>query len=270
MSVKIIPCTRYCLQCVWLCLYSKLTQTFAMPNLTKPRGIVTPIIFSLFLLAFSTGCSKTGPTGPAGATGANGAAGSSGATGAAGQQGPQGPEGNANILVDTFSVTNAQWLWNSTYEFQTSPGSFVDYLTRSYSASDSAVTQGVLDSGQVLVYFTSDPINNPNQWSALPFQFTDASGNFDYEIAFETSVSSVQLHFFFVQLVPTATIPSLSSFVIATYKFKIVAMTGTINTAMYHAGVDVGNYSAVSKFLGLDDPKPWGNSPLSPRAGGHR
>jgi hypothetical protein len=247
-------------------LYPKLTQTFAMPNLTKLRGIVTPTIFSLFLLAHLTGCSKTGPIGPAGAAGANGSA---GATGASGAQGPQGPEGNANVLVDTFSVTNAQWLWNSTYEFQTGPGSFGDYLTRFYNAADSAVTPGVLDSGQVLVYFTSDPINNPNQWSALPFQFTDASGNFDYEIAFETNAGAVELHYFFVQLVSTATIPTLSSFVIATYKFKIVATTGMINTAMVHAGVDVGNYSAVSKFLGLDDPKPSGGLPPGPRTGGH-
>jgi hypothetical protein len=47
-------------------------------------------------------------------------------------------------------------------------------------------------------------------------------------------------------------------------------MTGSISTAMYHAGIDVGNYSAVSKFLGLDDPKPSVVLPLSPRAGGHR
>jgi hypothetical protein len=238
-----------------------------MPNLTKLRGIVLPILFSLFFLALSTGCSKTGPIGPAGAAGYAGATGASGAQGA---QGPQGTEGNANVLVDTFSVTNAQWLWNSNYEFQTSPGSFGDYLTRFYNAADSAVTEGVLDSGQVLVYFTSDAINNPNQWSPLPFQFTDASGNFNYEITFETNVSSVELHYFFVQLVSTATIPTLSSFVIATYKFKIVAMTGSISTAMYHAGVDVGNYSAVSKFLDLDDPKPSGGLPLGPRAGGHR
>ncbi len=167
-------------------------------------------------------------------------------------------------------MTNAQWRWNSDYEFQTSPGSYGDYLTRFYNATDSAVTQGVLDSGQVLIYFTSDPINNANQWSPLPFQYTDGSGNFNYEIAFETTAGSVELHYFFVQLVSTATIPNLSSYVIATYKFKIVAMTGSISTAMYHAGVDVGNYSAVSKFLNLDDPKPSGNLPLSPRAGGHR
>jgi hypothetical protein len=241
-----------------------------MPNLTKLRGIVPPILFSLFLLVHSTGCSKTGPIGPAGATGATGSAGATGAAGAQGAQGPQGPEGNANVLVDTFSVTNAQWLWNSTYEFQTSPGSFDDYLTRFYNAADSAVTQGVLDSGQVLVYFTSDPINNPDQWSPLPFQFTDASGNFDYEIAFETNPGTVELHYFFVQLVSTATIPTLSSFVIATYKFKIVAVTGSINTAMYHAGVDVGNYGAVSKFLGLDGPKPAGGLLLGPRTGGYR
>lgn len=235
-----------------------------MSTSQKLSGLIAASLFSLFVMALLPGCSKTGPAG------ATGPAGSTGAAGAAGATGPQGPEGNANVMVDTFSVTNAQWLWNSTYEFSTNPSSFTEYFTRYHNVPDTAITQDILNTGQVLVYFTPNTFGNANQWAPLPYEFTDASGNFNYEIAFETNDSTVRLHFFFVQLVASATIPVLSTYNIATYKFKIVAMTGTISTAMYHAGVDVGNYSAVSKFLGLDAPKPSTGLPLSPRAGGHR
>jgi hypothetical protein len=238
-----------------------------MSTHTKLSGIITISLFSLFFMTLLTGCSKTGPAGATGPAGTTGAAGAAGATGA---QGPQGPEGNANVMVDTFTITNAQWHWNSAYSFETAPSSYTEYFTRYHGVVDSAITSGVLDSGQVLVYFVPDPLVNGNQWVPLPYQFTDGSGNFNYEIAYETSSDSITLHFFFIQLVASATIPVLSTYNIPTTKFKIIAMTGSISTAMYHAGIDVGNYSAVSKFLGLDDPKPSGGLPLSPRTGRHR
>jgi hypothetical protein len=203
-----------------------------------------PHLSIFFLLAVTlslTGCSKSsGPVGPAGAQGS---------TGAAGVQGSPGPEGNANVQVKTLSVTNAQWLWNANYEFQTSPGSYTEYFTRYYDAAFSEVTQGILDSGMVLVYFIPNTIDNDNQWAPLPYQFTDESGYFNYEMAFETMPGKVRLHFFFVPLNASATIPTLSTYDIVTYKFKMITLSGSVVTSMNKAHVNWNNYAAVSNFI---------------------
>lgn len=193
------------------------------------------ILAALCSLVFS--CTKTGSTGPAGATGATGATGA------------QGPQGNANVMTKTFSPTSSQWLWNSDYEFQTNPTSYTEYFTRYYDAAFSSITQGILDSGMVLVYFTPNYNDNANQWDPLPYEFTDGSGNFNYNIVFETKVGTVRLHYFFVQLVASATIPTLSTYPIGSYTFKIVAVSGSLASSMKNAHVDVNNYAAVSRFI---------------------
>src|ERR1700740_1532619 len=57
-------------------------------------------------------------------------------TGPAGPVGPQGPQGArggaANVSTDVFTVTGANWLWNSQYVYETSPGSYTEYFTRYY------------------------------------------------------------------------------------------------------------------------------------------
>jgi hypothetical protein len=108
-----------------------------------------------------------------------------------------------------------------------------------------------LDNGMVLVYFTPNTSNNTNQWAPLPYEFTDGSGNFNYEMAYETNVGTVRLHYFFVQLVASATIPVLSSYTIATYKFKVIAVTGTLSTALRKSHINLSDYQAVSRFTGV-------------------
>jgi len=103
----------------------------------------------------------------------------------------------------------------------------------------------------VLAYFTPNTSNNTNQWAPLPYEFTDGSGNFNFNIAFETNVGTVRLHYFFVQLVASATIPVLSTYDISTYKFKLVAVSGTISNSMKNAHVNINNYDEVSRFTGL-------------------
>ncbi len=198
---------------------------------------VLVIIFATISI-FVAGCSKTGP------------AGATGPAGSAGPTGPQGPEGNANVLVDVFSLVNSQWAYNSQYSLETSPGSYTEYFTRYHDVTDSAVTQAILNSGEVQVFFVPNPIVDTNQWAPLPYQFVDGSNIFTYNIAFETMPYTVRLHYFFSQL-QAGTIPNLSTFNIPTYKFKVVVISGVISTAMYKAGIDKSNYEAVSAYLGL-------------------
>ena len=191
------------------------------------------------------GCSKTGPAG------ATGPAGPQGVTGAAGPTGPTGPQGNANVMVDTFTLTSSKWTYNSQYSLETSPGSYTEYFTRYHDVTFPAVTQGIIDSGMVLAYFVPNPLVSTVSWTPLPYQFLDGSENFFYDVVFQISVGKVELGYFFQQINPTATLPTLSTYNIPTYTFKLVAISGSMAAQMKQGNVDVGNYSQVQHFLNL-------------------
>jgi len=194
------------------------------------------------------GCGKTGPAGPAGPAGAQG---SQGSTGATGPGGPKGPEGNANVMVDTFTLTSSKWAWNSQYSLETAPGTYVEYFTRYHDVALPAVTQGIIDSGMVLAYFIPNPLTIPVNWTPLPFQFLDGSGNFFYDVVFQVSVGQVELGYFFQQINSAGTLPVLSTYTIPTYTFKLVVISGSLTAQMKQQNVDVGNYDQVSHFLNL-------------------
>src|SRR5579859_1145670 len=164
-------------------------------------------------------------------------------------QGPQGPMGNANVKVDTFTLTSAQWIWGSVYYFSPQAGTNYNFLTRYYDAAFPALTRGILDSGMVLVYFTSDPNHDADQWVPLPFSFLEIVDNFYFNLAYETNLGAVRLHFFLTPMRPLGTVPALSTYPIATYKFKLVAVSGTIAGAMEQQGIDTRDYGAVNRFL---------------------
>jgi hypothetical protein len=218
----------------------------------RPSSLINVLLFSLFSLccfALLPGCSKTGPAGTTGPQGSTGA------------QGPAGPQGNANVQADTFSLVSSQWLWNDNYLLYTSGGSYTEWFTRYYKAAFPAVTQGVLDSGMVMVYMTPDIVNK-SQLSPLPYTF-DTGNGYSYDFVYVTSPGTIELEFFLANQSPTVTPPTLSTYVLPNYSFKCVAVTGSIATAMQKAGIDKGDYDAVSAFLNFSDPtrRPLPNRP---------
>lgn len=168
------------------------------------------------------GCAKTGPQGMQGATGP---------AGPAGPQGVQGPQGNANVFTDTFTLASADWLYNSGYTYSNSNSGTVTYFTRYHDASFSKLTQGMLDSGMVMVYARMNA-NDTNQWSPLPYSFLSFGSVFYYNYVFETMPGKVRLHFFYSANGSGTPPTTLSTDVIPTHKYKIVAISGAISTAM--------------------------------------
>jgi len=137
--------------------------------------------------------------------------------------------GGNGILVDTMTVKPASWIWNSQYSFETSSGSYTEYFTRYVEIPITQLTNAFLTGGgSVQVYLNPNPLANTLMWTPLPYIFTDGSEDFNYNIAFETTPGVLILHYFFVQLVSTATIPTLSDYAIPAYKFKIVLQQGTM------------------------------------------
>jgi hypothetical protein len=158
--------------------------------------------------------------------------------------------GSGNVKTDVFSIGGASWLWNSQYVFETSPGSYTEYFTRYYVRMNNTITQDVLDNGMVLAYFQPSPLNNPNQWAPLPYQF-DSSFGFTYNYVYVTAPGQVTFHYFFIQTDPTASLPTLSTYNDETRKFKIVTVTGTTGTFMSAHHVNLNNYQEVSKVTGI-------------------
>ena len=247
--------------------------------------------FSLIGPTGATGAKgATGATGPAGPTGATGAAGTAGSkiysgngmppssTGTTGDYyldktnyllygpktstgwgtpialqgpaGPQGPEGTANVQTDVFSIGGSQWIWNSQYIYETSSTSFTEYFTRYYVRMNTTVTQNVLTNGLVLVYFTPAPVNEPNQWLPLPYQF-DSGAGYTFNYVYQTAVGQVTLEYFFIQMDPTATLPTLSTYNDETRNFKIVTVTGTTGNFLVTHHVNLNNYQEVSRVTGI-------------------
>jgi hypothetical protein len=101
-----------------------------------------------------------------------------------------------------------------------------------------------------LVYFTPSPINNPNQWEPLPDQF-DSSFGYTYNYVFVPSPGQVTLHYFFIQTDPTATLPTLSTYVDETRQFKIITIYGEIGAFILKNHVNINDYKEVAKVTGL-------------------
>jgi hypothetical protein len=174
-----------------------------------------------------------------------------GPAGPAGPQGPQGPRGGAaNVSTDVFTVQGSDWLWNSQYVYETSPGSYTEYFTRYYVRPNHTITSGLLDSGLVVVYFTPSPVNNPYQWAPLPYQF-DSSFGYTDNYVYVTALNQVTLHYFFIQTDPSATLPTLSTYNDETRQFKIVTITGKTGKFMLEHHVNLNNYQDVAKITGI-------------------
>lgn len=103
-----------------------------------------------------------------------------------------------------------------------------EYLTRYHDCAFPAVTASLLNSGVVLAFAGL----NSDKWTPMPY---------------ETNIGVVRLHFF---TNPDGT--TLSIFDMPTRTYKLVALSGTAVNALKRAHVNLGDYAAVSRFMGSD------------------
>ena len=125
------------------------------------------------------GCSKQGPVGPAGATGP---------AGPAGPTGPTGPEGNANVVSMTFP--NISVPTNGTY-----------------TVTIPAITQSIVDSGVVDVYYKAA---YTDEWIPLPY-YAFYQGNLVWLVLADIQLGQATLWNEGITSLPT------------TYRFDIIA-----------------------------------------------
>ncbi|MBN8784308.1 MAG: hypothetical protein J0G98_14720 [Terrimonas ferruginea] len=155
-----------------------------------------------------------------------------GTPGPEGPRGEQGATGNANVKTDTFRLTNAQWTAGGSYVLDHVQGGYMWSVSRFHERNFTAITQDVLNTGMVLCYFTPSLTFNVNNWVPLNYSMLNPSNSFFYNIAYETSVGKVKLYYFYRTNIPGTDPPAVSSAVIPNYKFKIVAVSGTMGRTM--------------------------------------
>ncbi|NIG55200.1 collagen-like protein [Chitinophaga sp. Cy-1792] len=200
------------------------------------------LFFCLLVSTILFSCAKKGDTGPAGATGPQGTT---------GPQGPQGVAGNANVVVDTFTLKNSDYV-NDTYWFPISSSSAEGWSAKSYTRSNNKVTDAILKNGMVLVYIRI--INSlTNEWTSLPLTFLENnSRNYSFNYAVGTALNKVKLYYYFVQTGSVAP-PNIYNATVTDMQVKILIVSGTVASNARQSSVDLSNYQAVAAWLNLKD-----------------
>jgi hypothetical protein len=161
-----------------------------------------------------------------GPAGAQGPAGPKGDTGAQGPKGDTGAQGNANVHATVVTLASADFAWNSDFPYDVGLNTYTEYFSRYHDIAVPEITQSVLDSGAVEVYFTPSQLASPNQWVPMPFTILDGTGKYNLDYAAVVSLGHVVIHFFFTTI-GTNTTPTLATYVMPTLKYKVVVIGGS-------------------------------------------
>ncbi len=172
---------------------------------------------------------------------------SAGCEGEQGPVGPSGADGNANVVTGTISPTSEEWLWRSTFWFQTSPSGASGYFTRYVDIPVAEITPEILSTGAVLVSFKARSAYEV--WTPLPFQFVDGSSQYIFNIVYEVMEGAIRLHFFNMLNSAGASEPDLQSYTIETYTFKYTVIEGNVLEGMTARGVDISDHDQVMDYL---------------------
>jgi hypothetical protein len=156
--------------------------------------------------------------------------GETGAQGDPGAQGPAGPSG-VGALVDTFSIASTEWSVGGYAYAQNSNFSAYPYSTQHVDRYNNIITQGILDSGMVLVSFTANEAFNSSQYLSLPYLIvghdpvTDSVVNYNW--SYVTAVNKVTLQFY---VTPTANgyFPDISNYTVPNARYKVVVIPAAV------------------------------------------
>ncbi len=176
----------------------------------------------------------------------------------------QGPMGNANVKTDTFTVDHGQWAVSTAgggFPLETiTDGTYNSAPYLFYSRPNNSVTQDVLDNGLVLVYVEPLPDFTPEFWYPVPLQYpiyaSSAPNLYQYDIDFVTFnfPGQVNVGFYFAQPGTGVTLPDLTIYytnLTVNYRFKVITVTGQAGVFMAQNHVNLKDYTAVSRALGL-------------------
>jgi hypothetical protein len=213
------------------------------------------IVLTIVVVCFF-GCGLLeGPEGPPGDQGPQGVKGEQGEQGSPGEQGPQGPageDGNANVIVKTLSLTNANYN-NDFYSVKTGATSSAGIQARVAYIEDEDITTDIIENGLVLAYIRV-PIGLSalnTQWTNLPFRHISSSGVFIVNYTYGYFNNQISFSFYFTRNMD-GTIPQINGFTVPSQDYKYVIIKGSIAARMANARVNFNDLHAVEDFLALE------------------
>lgn len=183
----------------------------------------------LMLLIGFTSCSKDGATGPEGPAGP---------AGPAGPGGPAGPAG-ANGAAGTANVIYSAWL-DVTFTAVTNPDDITDTLAFQAAIPAPKLTNEILNSGDVKVYFNWGTSAQPDI-DPLPYY------NVFFNYTFTTSLTQGS-----IGLIASFDASTFTDAGSKYFQFRYVLIPGGTN-ARTSSAVDWTNYASVKAYLGLQD-----------------
>jgi len=190
----------------------------------------------LLVLALAGLFACEGPEGPQGTTGP---AGPTGPTGATGPTGPAGEDGNANVTMVSLLYADITW----------TVGDYLGRDANTYSLTDNAVNQDIIDHGTLLGYFYLSP-----NWYSFPFIWYYDQTYSQYVI-FSYSLNTITLYAY-------DTFGAYDPNAITEYRFLLItdntvtapkgeSAEKAIIEKLTKAGVDVTNYYEVMDYFGF-------------------
>jgi len=200
------------------------------------------LIFSILgLFACEGPEGPQGPEGPAGPTGPTGATGATGPQGPAGEDGVDGVDGNANVITISLLYEDITW----------TVGTYLGYEANTFTITDNAVNQDIIDHGTVLAYCNFDGV-----WFSLPMVWLNETGTGLRSVIHSYVLNTITLYAF-------QTGGALDPADISEYRFLLVTdntVTGTkgcsaektITENLGKAGIDVRDYYQVMDYFGLE------------------
>lgn len=194
---------------------------------------VTPII----LVCLIASCSKEGPMGP------------EGPVGLVGPDGPPGKTGSIDVVTDTFTLSNADFI-NANYWFTGADNVAVGYPARAYHRSNTKITKDILDKGMVLAYFRARSAFNDPGWLPLPVTFVDIfGGNYIHNFTFNLQEGKASFYYYFSGLKAT-TPPNVYNYSMPQMKVKLVIVPGK---AMTELNLKRENPEVITQLLDLNN-----------------
>ena len=185
----------------------------------------------LFLIVGLFACE--GPAGPPGAAGTNGTDGTNGTNGT------DGTDGNANVTIVSLMSSGITW----------TAGTYLGRTANTYSFTENAVNQDIIDHGTVLGYC----FLNPN-WYTLPFIWENAGGTSRQYTLHGYSLNTITLYSYQTSGVLTPNAISEFRFLLITDNTitKSASSGQEILDKLERAGVDVNDYYEVMDYFELD------------------
>ncbi len=167
-------------------------------------------------------------------------------------EGPQGPMGNADVSSGTLTLVDSDWQ-SDYYDFETSDGTLVSRPALTYSMSLSQLTESILDSGMVLVYYrvVNSNLSDPNTYEPLPTKFTSFNTEYTHNIRYKYDVGTIELYYYYSDndASDSNTPPDISNQTLPDMQIKWVLASSSAVSSMVNAGVDLSDYHEVRKAI---------------------